>query len=71
MKKIVSKQKSLKNCSFGFKNNDPSKKAGANYLTIQRESKDHMISPPQIKLSITEAKALYGFLSETLEQEQN
>ena len=68
MKKIVTKQKTLKNCSFDFKNNDPSKKAGVNYLRIQRESKDHMISPPDIKLSISEAKALYGFLSESLEQ---
>ncbi|MDB2481703.1 hypothetical protein N9W84_00890 [bacterium] len=67
MKKPVLKQKNLKNCSFDFKNNDPSKKAGANYLRIQRESKDYMVTSPEVKLSITEAKALYGFLSESLE----
>ena len=66
----VQKNKNLKHCTFKFRNGDRSKKAGVNFLEIQRSSKDSMIGAPSIRLSITEAKALSNFLNESLSQEQ-
>ena len=62
----VKNSKKTKNLNLEYRNNDPSRQAGSNYLSIKVPSSDWKIPDQLVKISIRDAKTLRSFLNENL-----
>jgi hypothetical protein len=62
----VKNSKKTKNLNLEYINNNPSRQAGSNYLSIQVPSSDWKIPDQLVKISIRDAKTLRSFLNENL-----
>lgn len=62
----VKKVKRTKNVNLEYRNNDPSRQAGSNYVSIEVPSSDWKIPDQVVKLTIRDAKTLRNFLNQNL-----
>ncbi len=64
--KKVNKSHGTKNVRLELTNNDPSKRAGSNNLTITVASNDWRITDQRVSMTIRDAQALKSFLNQNL-----
>lgn len=62
----VNKSHETKNVHMELTNNDPSKRAGSNNLTITVASSDWRLSDQTVSMTIRDAKTLRSFLNQNL-----
>ena len=66
----VNYNKSISRFAFGITRNDTAKKAGSNVLTIETlpaVGQKYSVGTTQVNMTIKEARALQGFLYESLD----
>ena len=63
---LLSKTHDTKNVRLELTNNNPSKQAGSNNLTITVNSYDWRLNDQRVSMTIRDAKALRSFLNQHL-----
>lgn len=64
--KKVNKTHGTKNVNLKLTNNDPSKRAGSNNLTITVMSSDWRLADQSVSMTIRDAQTLRSFLNQNL-----